>query len=73
MFKLLKLFLFLLALSGMNAAVADAPGSMNAEQFESSLKYQSGKIALPGSLATLNLPANFRYLTPADTEEGTSP
>jgi uncharacterized membrane-anchored protein len=68
MFNILKVSLFLLALTGMSAAVADAPGNMTAEQFESTLKYQSGKITLPGSLATLNLPANFRYLTPADTE-----
>jgi uncharacterized membrane-anchored protein len=67
MFKILKLSLLVLALSCVNVAQADAPG-MTAAQFEASLKYQSGKITLPGSLATLDLPANFRYLNPADTE-----
>ena len=70
MFNALKFFLLLLVLSGTTAASAQAPEKpkMTVEQFESSLKFQTGKITLPGALATLNLPANFRYLTPADTE-----
>ncbi|MTV52915.1 DUF2167 domain-containing protein [Massilia buxea] len=31
-----------------------------------SLKFQQGKITLPGDIATLDLPAGFRYLSPAD-------
>jgi len=36
------------------------------EQLMTSLKFQEGKITLPGDIATLNLPPNFRYLAPAD-------
>src|SRR5262245_23169261 len=32
------------------------------------LKYQEGKIELPGGLATVNLTEGFRYLDPAGTE-----
>ena len=32
-----------------------------------SLKFQQGKITLPGGIATLDLPATFRYLDPADS------
>ncbi|QOY93744.1 DUF2167 domain-containing protein [Massilia sp. UMI-21] len=38
-----------------------------AEQFLASLHFQQGKIALPGGIATLDLPPAFRYLAPADT------
>ncbi len=31
-----------------------------------SLKFQQGRITLPGDIATLDLPAGFRYLPPAD-------
>ncbi len=57
--------LMLLALGGMNAGHARASG---VSQFESGLTFQQGKIALPGGMATLDLPASFRYLSPADTE-----
>ncbi|NHZ83565.1 DUF2167 domain-containing protein [Massilia sp. CCM 8695] len=71
MFKHLSLALFLLALGCMTGAHAQAPGddkAVSVEQFVASLKPQSGKIDLPGGLATLNLPDSFRYLTPADAE-----
>lgn len=32
--------------------------------FEAELKYQQGKIVLPGNLATLDVPKHFRYLGP---------
>ena len=66
----LRLSLLLITLCGAAAASAQVPAAprMSAEQFETSLSYQTGRITLPGSLATLNLPANFRYLPPADTE-----
>lgn len=54
-------------LSLAQAADASAP-KMNAEEFVASLKFQTGKITLPGNIATLNLPSNFRYLPPADAE-----
>ncbi len=71
MFNALRLSLLLIALCGMTTASAQAPAApqITMEQFEASLRYQTGKITLPGSLATLNLPANFRYLPPADTEK----
>jgi uncharacterized membrane-anchored protein len=70
MFNVLKLALMLIALCGASAVSAQSPAAsqMSLEQFDASLTYQTGKITLPGSLATLDLPANFRYLTPADTE-----
>ncbi len=71
MFNALKLSLLLIALGGASAVSAQAPAApqMTLEQFEASLHYQTGKITLPGAIATLNLPANFRYLPPADTEK----
>jgi uncharacterized membrane-anchored protein len=39
-----------------------------AAEFESQLKYQRGRIVLPGGMATLNVPENFRYL-PAEQAE----
>jgi uncharacterized membrane-anchored protein len=67
----LKIYLvsLLCALAALNPALADAPAGPNAAQeFEAGLKFQTGKIALPGGIATLDLPATFRYLPPADTE-----
>lgn len=69
MIRRLLAFLFAFALSC--AAIAqEAPASapQSAEQFLASLKYQDGQVTLPGGIATLNLPAGFRYLNPADTE-----
>ncbi|MES2316360.1 MAG: DUF2167 domain-containing protein [Pseudomonadota bacterium] len=67
---MLKNLAFALFLFASGAAFADAPAaaSMTAEQFESSLTFQQGKISLPGNIATLNLPPSFRYLSPTDTE-----
>jgi uncharacterized membrane-anchored protein len=41
----------------------------SAEALLASLKFQTGKISLPNGIATLDLPANFRYLSPADSEK----
>jgi len=49
------------------AATADAAPKMTAQQFLSSLTFREGKITLPGDIATLDLPSNFRYLDPADS------
>ncbi|WP_020652727.1 DUF2167 domain-containing protein [Massilia niastensis] len=38
-----------------------------AEELLASLRFQRGGITLPGAVATLDLPASFRYLAPADT------
>lgn len=53
--------------TGDEAAAADAEG-MTAEQFEASLNYQQGKVALPGGKTELVVPKNFRYLGPEDAE-----
>ena len=58
-------------IGGFSPAWADAQGGnqpkMTAEQFLASLNFQSGKIDLPGGIASLDLPPTFRYLNPADT------
>lgn len=46
-------------------AAEEAP-KMTAQQFLASLTFREGKIQLPGDIATLDLPATFRYLDPAD-------
>ena len=40
-----------------------------AEQLVAQFKPQGGRIVLPGDMAALNLPEQFRYLSPADTEK----
>jgi uncharacterized membrane-anchored protein len=54
------------AASAAAAPAASAP-QRTAEQFLASLTFREGKIKLPGDIATLDLPASFRYLDPADT------
>jgi uncharacterized membrane-anchored protein len=47
----------------------DVPQSRDeAEQLIGQLKPQAGRILLPGGMAVLNLPEQFRYLSQADTE-----
>jgi uncharacterized membrane-anchored protein len=59
-------FAFLLGQSA--SLLAEETGSkMTAEQFLASLKFQTGKIDLPNNIASLDLPASFRYLNPADS------
>jgi uncharacterized membrane-anchored protein len=67
---MLRLFLaILLCLTlGTSHAEPAAPPPQTAEQFVASLDFKEGKITLPGAIATLDLPANFRYLSPKDTE-----
>ena len=48
------------------AATADDAPKMSAQQFLSTLTFRDGKITLPGTIATLDLPASFRYLDQAD-------
>lgn len=52
------------------AGAADQPAAqqITAEQFLAKLNFQKGKITLPGGIATLDLPPNFRYLSPTDAE-----
>jgi uncharacterized membrane-anchored protein len=51
-----------------SSASASANTKMSAEQFLASLKFQQGKITLPGDIATLALPDTFQYLPPDDAE-----
>ncbi len=44
-----------------------AQPTMTMAQFLASLTFREGKIKLPGDIATLDLPSNFRYLDQADT------
>jgi uncharacterized membrane-anchored protein len=68
---MLKKLLYVLAitcLAGTMPAWADDQGGkqMSKEQFLASLKFQTGKIDLPGGIATLDMPPSFRYLAPDD-------
>lgn len=66
--KLLVMVCCLLSWLTMTQAQAQeaATPKMDKEQFLASLQFQQGTISLPGQIATLQLPANFRYLPPAD-------
>lgn len=67
-----RLFTALLCLSlaiSLPAVAADSAPQMTAQQFLASLTFREGKITLPGEIATLDLPPNFRYLDPADAEK----
>jgi uncharacterized membrane-anchored protein len=44
-------------------------GEMTAEEFESQLNYQRGKIVSPGGIATLDVPEKFRYLPPEQADK----
>lgn len=48
--------------------VIAAAESSAAAAFESQLDFKRGKIVLPGGMATLNVPENFRYLAPEQTD-----
>lgn len=45
-----------------------AENQITVEEFLASLKFQEGKIDLPGGIASLNLPDSFRYIGPDDAE-----
>jgi uncharacterized membrane-anchored protein len=67
MFKPLRFLLLCLALCTAFAhADSAAPQPGSAQKFLQSLSFKEGKITLPGNIATLDLPAGFRYLPPAD-------
>ncbi|WP_338846558.1 DUF2167 domain-containing protein [Massilia sp. W12] len=62
------LFAILLLLCA-GALRAEEEKKISAEAFLANLQFQSGKINLPGGKASLNLPPEFRYLSPADAEK----
>lgn len=49
-------------------AQAPAETEVTPEQFEAGLHYQTGSIPVKGGLATLNLPAGYRFLGPEDAQ-----
>jgi len=62
---------FLVALSGLLVALsatAQEQEQITAEEFLASLNFQKGVITLPGGVASLDLPEDFHYLSPEDTE-----
>lgn len=66
--------LFLLWLAALSVALADPPKTDKAPPNPDapppiSLNYKQGRITVPGGMATLNVPAGFRYLDPADAKK----
>lgn len=45
-----------------------AQESVTAEEFLASLQFHTGEVELPGGIATVGVPGEFRYLSPADAE-----
>src|SRR2546427_12865379 len=46
------------------------PEKPTREQVEAQLRYRTGRVTLRGGLATLDLPADFRYLDAQETDVG---
>ena len=46
----------------------ETPQNLTPEQMEARLHYQTGQVKLRGGLATLELPPEFRYLDPRETD-----
>lgn len=59
---------FLFNLAFINVSTAQDAPKLSPEQIMASVHFKTGKITLPGGLAELNLPDNFRYLSPIDAE-----
>ena len=49
-------------------AIAQQQFEKWAQEFEASLTYETGEIALPGGKASLTVPEDYFYLSPADTK-----
>lgn len=65
--KILSVAIFAITTQAM-AAADSSPHQMTPEEFMAQLHFQTGKITLPGNLATLDMPPSFRYLPPADAK-----
>jgi uncharacterized membrane-anchored protein len=69
-----KIWIAMLCLGACGPALAEEPASADdaeqaaaaARQFEASLRFQQGEVALPGGIAVLQVPAGFRYVGPDD-------
>ena len=68
MLKQLLTGLFCLVLGTAIAAPDDHAAEAAAHKLVASMQPQQGHIALPGNIATLDLPPTFRYLSPEDTD-----
>ena len=55
-----------LSLSALGVCADDPAPPLSKEDFEATLRYQHGVVALPQGIATLRIPVGFRYLGPAD-------
>jgi uncharacterized membrane-anchored protein len=60
--------LSLLALFSSGVLAQATEPHLSKEEFEATLKYQQGEVALPQGIATLKVPTNFRYLGPEDAQ-----
>lgn len=58
----LGLTMLLLGTAGTLPAQDSAGPTMTAEEFEAKLGYQTGNVELPGGMATIHLPASFRFI-----------
>lgn len=71
----MKLFSLVLILSGtlmicppVWADDTSEQGYVSASEFLDSMTFQKGNVELPGGIATLNVPENFRYIGPDDSK-----
>src|SRR5471032_479849 len=63
--RVLTALLCLILCAALPAGAADTPP----EQLLTGLHFQTGRITLPGGIATLDLPSHFRYLNPQDSHK----
>lgn len=64
-----SLLALLFAVATGAAQTTGQSDTLTAEEFEAQLKYQQGQIVLQDGLATLQVPAEFRYLNSEQTEQ----
>lgn len=64
-----SLLALLFAVATGAAQTTDRSDTLTAEEFEAQLEYQQGQIVLQDGLATLQVPAEFRYLNSEQTEQ----
>lgn len=66
--RLLLTLLLCLSIDVAMAAPAGEPTPQAQEQLVASIQPRAGRITLPNGVADLDLPAEFRYLSPVDTD-----
>ncbi len=60
--------IFMLLLFTAFPVLADEEGAMTAEEFLGTFQFQTGVVDLPNGVASLNVPENFRYIGPEETQ-----